>query len=294
MASKGNVRKIVDAVVGPAVGAVVAVLLATPLDSGSTLAVMFVKALPSLALGVAAGVATIFVAKLLTFLGRKIRPWFRTRATRLKALVPEILELRDFETPTGPDALLLVFDYRLRRDELMAKLEKLGIPPPTKEQFVILRSFLTVLYDCAIRGDVERAKVVLTELKPEVDARRDAEAAAKFKALAPEIEDLYRYDLDRLVKETRVDDLFISRHAPRVDKLRDELSNLGIPLPAKVRDREGLSRWQTFLHDLYGWALRGDVKVAKGLLERLEAADRKPAADGAEAESDALPADRSV
>ena len=67
---------------GPAVGAVVAVLLATPFDSGSTLAGMLVKALPALALGVAAGVATIYAAKLLAFAGRKVRPWFRRPATK--------------------------------------------------------------------------------------------------------------------------------------------------------------------------------------------------------------------
>ena len=175
MASKGNVRKIVDAAFGPAVGAVVAVLLATPLDSGSTLAVMAMKALPRLALGVAAGVAIFFAIRLLTFLGRKVRPWFRTPTAKLKALAPEIEELYRFQTPTELDALLLVVSYHQRCDALIAKLKKIGIPAPTREQFVIWRSFLTVLFDCAIRGDVEKAKGVLKDLSPEVDVLRVAQ-----------------------------------------------------------------------------------------------------------------------
>ena len=278
VASKGSVRKIVDAVVGPAVGAVVAVLLATPLDSGGTLAVMFVKALPALALGVAAGVATIFAARLLTFVVWKVLPSFRTRSTKLRGLAPEIRELRGFETPTGPDALPLVSDYHLRCDELIAKLEKLGIPAPTREQFVILRSFLAVLYDCAIRGDVEKAKGVLTEVEPEVDALRDAADAAKLQVLAQEIEDLYHYDVNRLADGIRADDLFISRYLQRRTELGAKLSKLGIPSPEG--EERVLVLWQTFLYDLYGYARQGDVKEARGLLERLEAADQKPAADG--------------
>ena len=56
-----------------------------------------------------------------------------------------------------------------------AKLKKIGIPAPTREQFVIWRSFLTVLFDCAIRGDVEKAKGVLKDLSPEVDVLRVAQ-----------------------------------------------------------------------------------------------------------------------
>ena len=88
--ARGTPGKIVDAAVGPAVGAVVAVLLATPLDSGSTQAMMFMKALPALELGVAAGLATIYAAKLLTFVVWKARPWFRTHSTKLKSLEPEV------------------------------------------------------------------------------------------------------------------------------------------------------------------------------------------------------------
>lgn len=287
MERKWKVAQTVISALG-VIAAFVATLLTTPLDgSVDTLAARAIHSVPRFALGVAAGVATIFVARLLTLVGRKVRPLFRTRSTKLRALASEIEELRGFETPTGPDALPRTFDHLQQRDKLMAKLEKLGIPTPTKEQLVILHSFLTVLYDCAIRGDVERAKAVLREFEPEIDARRDAEAAAKFEALAPEIEELYRHDLDRLLKESRGDDLFISRHVPRVDRLRAELRKLGIPLPAKVTDRESFSRWQTFLHDLYGWAIRGAVERARGVLERLEAADQKPAVDGNEGESGA-------
>ena len=210
---------------------------------------------------------------------------------KLRSLAPEIEELRGFETPTGPDALLLVFDYRLRRDELMAKLEKLGIPPPTKEQFVILRSFLTVLYDCAMRGDVERAKVVLTELKPEVDARRDAEVAARLKALAPEIEELYDYDKTELEALAGENILEVHHYTQRCDELLTKLSKLGIPAPPRPKDFPALSRWRKFLLTLYGRAIRGNVKHARAVLKYLDAADQNLAEDGAEAESDAPPAD---
>ena len=93
MASKANVGQIVITALGAVVSPVVAVLLVTPLDSGSTLAVMALSALRALALGVAAGLATIFAARLLTFLGRKVRPWFRIPATKLKALEPQIEDL---------------------------------------------------------------------------------------------------------------------------------------------------------------------------------------------------------
>ena len=132
MASKGNVRKIVDNAFGPAVGAVVAVLLATPLDSGETPAAAVLNAWPALLLGVAAGVGVIGATWLLTLLGRKVRPWFRTRSTRLKDLAPEIEELYGFQTPTKTDDLLLLVSYHQRCDELIAKLEKLGVPAPTR------------------------------------------------------------------------------------------------------------------------------------------------------------------
>ena len=83
VASKGSVGQIVIAAFGAIVGAVGTVLLTTPLDGGETPAVMVMKVLP--ALGVAAGVATIYAARLLTFVGRKVRPWFRTRSTKLRA-----------------------------------------------------------------------------------------------------------------------------------------------------------------------------------------------------------------
>ena len=56
MASKRNVWQIVQYVVGPAVGAIVAVLLETLLESGGTSAPAILKAWPALLLGVAAGV----------------------------------------------------------------------------------------------------------------------------------------------------------------------------------------------------------------------------------------------
>lgn len=283
MASKGNFGQAVTYILGGI--ASLLVILESLLGSDAPLVEIVRKEWPVLVVAVAVGLATFGAAKLLTLLGRKIRPAFRTRSTKLKALESEIEELPGFETPTGPDALPRMSDYLWQRDQLMAKLEKLGIPTPTEEQLVILRPFLTVLYDCAIRGDVEKAKGVLDRLLPEVEAHRVAEDAAKLQELAPEIEELYRCDLNRLLEETQADDLFMFRHAPRVGRLRDELSKLGIPLPARIRDREGFSRWQTFLRDLYGYALQGNVKEAKGVLERLEPADQKPAADGNEGDS---------
>ena len=172
--SKGNVRKIFDAAFGPAVAAVVAVLLATPLDSGGTLAVMFVKALPALALGVAAGVATIFAAKLLTIVGRRVRLWFRRPATMLKALAPEIKDLHGYDETkvlamTKPD-ILWIHHYIHRCDELRTELSKLGIPVPDRPRNSLLsmppwRIFLLNLYGCAIRGDVKEARTVLEHLE---------------------------------------------------------------------------------------------------------------------------------
>ena len=167
MASKGTVRKIVDAALGPAVGAVVAVLFATPLDSGAdTLAGMAMKVLPRLALGVAAGVATFFAIRLLTFLGRKVRPWFRTPATKLKALVPEIEDLYHYDQSRTASEIMKdrLFGSRhlQRREELGAELSKLGIPSPAegKGSFTPWRTFLHDLYGCAIRGDVKGARMV--------------------------------------------------------------------------------------------------------------------------------------
>ena len=134
MASKGNVGQIVITALGAVVSPVVAVLLVTPLDSGSTLAVMALNALPALALGVAAGLATIFAARLLTFLGRKVRPWFRTPATKLKALEPEIEDLYRYNMDQLLDSKqiddLSVNRFLQRCNELRAKLNKLGIPSP--------------------------------------------------------------------------------------------------------------------------------------------------------------------
>ena len=241
MASKGNVVQTALSVLG-VIGAFVATLLTTPLDgSVDTLAVRAIHAVPRFALGVAAGVATIFVAKLLTFVGREVWRWLRTITPTgsLRALASEIRELRRFENPTGPDALPLVSDYHLRCDELIAKLKKLRIPAPTREQFVILRSFLTVLYDCAIWGDVERAKGVLKELEPEVDVLR---GAAKLKALAREIKELHDYKKDDLVALGRAEDLEVSHYLQRCDKLRDDLSKLDISLLPKMSDTPSLTR----------------------------------------------------
>ena len=132
MASKGNVGQIVITALGAVVSPVVAVLLVTPLDSGSTLAVMALSALPALALGVAAGLATIFAAKLLTFLGRKVRPWFRTPATKLKALEPQIEDVYRYNMHQLLDSKqiddLSVNRFLQRCNELRAKLNKLGHP----------------------------------------------------------------------------------------------------------------------------------------------------------------------
>ena len=67
---------------------------------------MFMKALPALELGVAAGLATIYAAKLLTFVVWKARPWFRTHSTKLKSLEPEVEALYDYKMePAGePEA----------------------------------------------------------------------------------------------------------------------------------------------------------------------------------------------
>ena len=185
MASKRNIRKIVDAVVGPAVGAVVAVLLATPLDSGSTLVVMFMKALPALAVGVAAGVATTFAARLLTFLGRKVRPWFRTRKGKLKALESEIEELyrynKDQLEASARARDLSIARYVNRCRELRDKLKKLGIPSPPTTDRPRWGKFLLHLYGCVGRGDVEQAKGMLGRLdadqKPGSNAKSDAKPA---------------------------------------------------------------------------------------------------------------------
>ena len=113
---------------------------------------------------------------------------------------------------------------------------------------------------------MERAKGVLKELEPEVDVLRGAADAAKLRVLAPEIEELYRYDLDRLADGIRADDLFVSRYLKHRTELGAKLSKLGIPSP---EGEEGvLVLWQTFLRDLYGYALQGNVKEARGLLER--------------------------
>ena len=141
MTSKGGVGQNVIAAFGPivsaVVGAVVTVLLTTPLDRGAdTLAGMAMKALPRLVLGVAAGVATFFAIRLLTFLGRKVRPWFRRPATKLKALAPEIERLFDYDGDQL-ELMLLKNDLSLTRyyrrcDELKAKLSKIGIPAPPR------------------------------------------------------------------------------------------------------------------------------------------------------------------
>ena len=170
MASKGNVGQIVAA----AVSAIVTVLLTTPLDSGSTLAGMAVKVLPRLALGVVAGLATM----LLTFVGRKVRPSFRTRSTR-------------------------------------------------------------------------------------------------FKDLAQEIEELYDYKMDQLVDPKQMGDLSVNRFLQRCNELKAKLNRLGISSPEPLR---GSSRWRDFLRILHGCVIQGNVKGARGVLERLEDADQKPAA----------------
>ena len=237
MASKRNVWQTVITVLGAVVSAVVAVLLVTPFDSGETPADMLMKALPALALGVAAGVATIFAARLLDSLGRKVWRLLRTITPtgKLRALALEIKGLHGFQTPTGPDAPLLVASHLWRCDELMAKLEKLDIPALTREQFVILRSFLAVLYDCAIRGAVEEAKTVLERLSPEIDV-------AKLSSLAQEIKELHDYKKSNLAALARAEDLEVSHYLQRCDKLRDDLCKLDIPLPPRMSDTPSLTR----------------------------------------------------
>ena len=85
--SKGNVAQTVITVLGAIVGAVVAVLLATPLDSGGTLAAVVLDVLPELALGVTAGVVTLTVGCAMTPLcalsrRRWLAPTPRTRFWR--------------------------------------------------------------------------------------------------------------------------------------------------------------------------------------------------------------------
>ena len=102
-----------------------------PLDSGSNMAGMALKALPGLSLGVAAGVATILVSGgLLTFWGRKVWPWLRTVTPRPSSRLggPEIEDLARLQNPRGPSALLSVAGYHQR---------------------------------CWIRGDVKKARGVL-------------------------------------------------------------------------------------------------------------------------------------
>lgn len=169
--SKGGVGQNVIAAFGPivsaVVGAVVTVLLTTPLDRGAdTLAGMAMKALPRLVLGVAAGVATFFAIRLLTFLGRKVRPWFRRPATKLKALAPEIERLFDYDGDQL-ELMLLKNDLSLTRyyrrcDELKAKLSKIGIPAPPRGGvpywISYWRAFLSTQYQCAIKGDLKEAR----------------------------------------------------------------------------------------------------------------------------------------
>ena len=291
--NKGNVWQNVWQIIGPAVGAIVTVLIETLLESGGTSASAILNAWPALLLGVAAGVGVIGAARLLPFLGRKVRPWFRTRKGKLKALASEIRELRGFETPTGPDAQPLVSDYRLRCDELIAKLDNLGIQAPTREQFVIWRPYLTVLYDCAIRRNVEMAKGVLKELEPEIDVYRHAAAAAAaaaaLKGLAPEIKELHDYKKANLATLSQAENLEVSHYLQRCHELRKGLYKLGISLPPRVRDTPSLTRWRAFLRKLYGCAIRGDVEMGKRVLGSLTA-DQNPAADGSKAESGAEPA----
>ena len=174
MASKGNVVQTVISVLG-VIAAFVTTLLTTPLDgSVDTLAVRAIQAVPRFALGVAAGVATIFAAKLMTIVGRKVRLWFRRPATKLKALAPEIKDLHGYDgikvlAMTKPD-ILWIHHHIQRCDELRTELSKLGIPVPDRPRNSLLsippwRIFLLNLYGCAIRGDVKEARTVLERLE---------------------------------------------------------------------------------------------------------------------------------
>ena len=168
MASKGNVVQTVISALGVIV-AFVATLLTTPLDgSVDTLAARAIHAVPRFALGVAAGGATIFVAKLLTFLGRKIRPAFRRPATRLKALAPEIVDLYRYDkaklVAQVKQNIFEIHHYTQRCEKLLTELSKLGIPAPPRPKSLELsvwRKFLLTLYGRAIRGNVKHARVVL-------------------------------------------------------------------------------------------------------------------------------------
>lgn len=177
MASKGNVGQIITYILGGI--ASVLVILERLLDSGDPLMEIVRKEWPVLVLAVAVGLATVGAAWLLTLLGRKVRPSFRTRATRLKALVPEIEELHSRKSEQLLDAHQMddmsVSHFLHRCDELRDRLSKLGIPSPMplRGGFSRWRDFLRRLHASAIRGNVKEARGELERL----DAYRKSVAA---------------------------------------------------------------------------------------------------------------------
>ena len=152
----------------------------TPLEgSGDSIAEMALKAPPRLVLGVAAGVATIFVARLLTFWGRKVRPWFRTPTAKLKALAPEIERLYAYETDKL-ERMQQTEDLALSRylqdcNELGDKLRKISIPPPPRGGqhvwFYHWRNFLGIQYECAYGGDLKKARKEAKDLLEYLEKR---------------------------------------------------------------------------------------------------------------------------
>ena len=168
VASKGNVGQAVTYILG--VIASVLVILERLLGSGAPLVEIVRKEWPVLVLAVAAGLATIFAAKLLIIVGRKVRPSFRTRSTKLRALETEIEALYDYKMDQLLDPKqigdLSVNRFLQRCNELRAKLNRIGIlSPEPLRGFSRWGDFLNNLHQCVIRGDVEAAKGVLERLE---------------------------------------------------------------------------------------------------------------------------------
>ena len=113
--------------------------------------------------------------------------------------------------------------------------------------------------------------------------------ATKLKALEPQIEGLYRYNMHQLLDSKQIDDLSVKPILAAIQRVESQTEQARHPVAGAPQRR--VSRWRDFLRILHGCVIQGDVKKAKGLLERLEAADQKRAADGNKAESDAPPGD---
>ena len=182
VARKGNAREIVVAVLG-VIGAIVASLFTAPLDgSVDTPAARIIQLLPRLAHWVAAGVATVFAVRLLTFLGRKVRPWFRSPGAKLRDLVYEIEELYGYDKnrmlASQQNRTLLAARFVGRSEVLIDKLRKLDIPTPEPTNYLLWRDFLRLLYRAAVGGNVKIARKAFER----IEAADEKTAAADNKA----------------------------------------------------------------------------------------------------------------